>query len=590
MSGEPLVTNLNTLRKVGGYALLDTFGLIEVSGVDAATFLQTRTTNDVLALKSGDGQSTAMLDRKAHVVAIFSLHCLADTFYILAEKNQLPTIFAELEKYHFTEKVTFVNRQDSANPDCIFYIAGIKSAALINQVTNRSKLPVDKKYACAQVEFFSDSALLIERSITGGEGYFVIANASKRNDLFGKLKESASKFGMADLSSQAINCARIEAGILQYGLDLDEQYLLPETGLDENVVSYTKGCYLGQEVIARVKGQGAPRRGLVGLIFAKGKELSISANTKIKTAGNDIGEIKSACFSPTLNSTIALAYVSREYRVPGRTLTLELDLQGKMQDCQAEVIHLPFMKSESKEQEAGKLYQSALAEFAADNEKQAIELLREVLLLDPVFADAYEALGVILSREGQLDEAIELMKKLAEIDPKSVMAHSNLSLYYANKGMKKEAEDEKALAMAIRMQALSDQMTLEKQQEEEKLRQREAHIERMKMFNEVLKLDPEDHLANYGAGSIHVELGEFAQALPYLEKALSLKPNHTVSYLFLGQAYEGLNQVAKAVDAYEKGMEVAAMRGEMQPAQEMQKRKMLLEAKMPQGNSARGTK
>jgi folate-binding protein YgfZ len=578
MPDEQLISNqINTLRKVGGYAVLQNFGVIEVAGIDAAEFLQARTTNDVLSLKPGDGQVTALLDRKAHVVAYFSLHYLDDKFFMLAERNQLPAIIAELEKYHFTEKVTFSKRADST-----FYFAGVKSAALIVQASGQTKLPVSEPYSCARVAFFSVGSILIARSITGGEGYFVIAPTSDKDNLAGKAQDLASKLGMTELSAKALNCARIEAGVLEYGKDVDDKYLLPETGLDESVVSYTKGCYLGQEVIARVKGQGAPRRGLVGLIFAKdnpsSEPLRLLLNAKIKIAGNEIGEIKSSCFSPTLDRTIAMAYVSREYRVPGRTLSLQLDLNKGEEECQAEVVQLPFMQAEVKGETAQKLYEEALAEFALDHEVRAIELLREVLLLDAGFADAYEALGVILNREGEVDEAIELMKKLAEIDPKSVMAHSNLSLYYANKGLKKEAEDEKALAMAIRMQSLSDQMTLEKQQEEEKIRLIEAARERMKMFSQVLEIDAEDHLANYGAGSIHVELGEFAEALPYLQKALSLKPNHTVSYLFLGQAYEGLNQVAKAIEAYNKGMEVAAMRGEMQPSQEMQKRLLQLEA------------
>jgi tetratricopeptide (TPR) repeat protein len=231
------------------------------------------------------------------------------------------------------------------------------------------------------------------------------------------------------------------------------------------------------------------------------------------------------------------------------------------------------------------LYGRALQSFAHEQEAttnadtdHSVVLLREVLELDPFFEDGYEALGVILSKRGRLDEAITLMKKLAELNPDSVMAHTNLSVFYVEKGMKEAAEDEKAISMSIRMKLAAQLASAEIQDKKKKEEEEQEARDRMAMFKEVLDIDDDDLLANYGVGSCQVALGEYEQAIPFLEKALKIKPTHTVAYVCLGEAYEGLGKKSKAVDAYEQGIAVASKRGDMTPMQDMQKRLAVLQA------------
>src|SRR5262249_818951 len=152
--------------------------------------------------------------------------------------------------------------------------------------------------------------------------------------------------------------------------------------------------------------------------------------------------------------------------------------------------------------------------------------------------------------------------------------------FYLEQGNKEAAEEEKAVAMSIRMQKLAREVDLQKQEEKSQQQSREEALERMGMFAQVLEIDSEDLLANFGMGSIHVELKEFDRAIPYLLKAISLKPMHTVAYLALGAAYQGIDDPEQAKDIYKKGIEVASKRGDMTPLKEMQLRLSQIEKRL----------
>jgi folate-binding protein YgfZ len=127
---------------------------------------------------------------------------------------------------------------------------------------------------------------------------------------------------------------RIEAGIPRYGSELSEDTLLLEAGL-LNAVSFTKGCYVGQEIVERTRTRGHVNWKLVGLIVRAPE--APAPGEKLTSAGQEIGEVTSACVSPTLGQTIALAYVRREIAEPGTQLALA---SGPA----AEVTTLPFYR------------------------------------------------------------------------------------------------------------------------------------------------------------------------------------------------------------------------------------------------------
>lgn len=559
-SDSNLSSEILAVRERGGFLLFDDFSLIEVAGKDACSYLQGRTSNDVKLLQPGQGQASSFLDRKGYIIALLSVHRMEDRYYLLSDRAQASTILKELNTYHFREQVSFADLTAS------FSLVLLQGALAQSFLLKSSTAVSEAENSCFAGTLFGSDCKVIRKSFCGDSGYFIFAPAGQRDSFLGKLEQSAHDFGIEKIGEEALDVLRVEAGIPKFGVDVSSEHLLPETGLEQNAASYNKGCFQGQEVLARIKTYGAPKRALVGLEFDVAPESSLSCDSVFKIKGEEAGVIKSSCFSPSLQKYIALAYIARDYRLPDHKVSLECE--GK--EYQAQVKFLPFYTASESRSRAQEIYKVALQEFAYGSEEKSTALLRQVLELDPMLIDAYESLGVILSRHEQLDEAIALMHRLMELDPNSVMAHTNLSIYYMQQGEIEKAEEEKAIAMSIRMAQLAKEAVAQKKQEEDKAKLAEEAERRLDMFRQVLAIDANDLLANNGIGTIYVELGKYEESLPYLHKAIQVKPTHTVAYVALGKAYESLERVSDAVRVYNAGIEVAAKRGDITPMKEMQ--------------------
>ena len=563
-----LADEIAALRSCGGYFPGASYGLIEVYGPDCAKFLQSQTTNDVLKLEPYTSQPNCLLDRKAHIKAAFQLFRRHDSFRIIAEIDQIAAILAHLEEYKFNAKVEFLDLSETGS---FFVIQGPQSPKVMRQALGGgNQLSARTQENISDAQLWGMPVHVFRYSITGENGFFLWNVKSQWDEFYSIAQKTCLQLGLIQLSNEALKISRLEAGLPVFGLDFSSDNLLPETGLEERSASYTKGCFLGQEVLARVKSHGAPTRALVGLRFAPGTKNEFPVDARLAVNEEDIAQIKTNGFSPSLHATIALAFVKREYRVPDKQIVGTINGEH----VEATVNLLPFYKAESQTERAKKLYNEALKLFPSESdlivESKSVSLLRETLDLDPLFEDAYETLGVILSKRDRLDEAIALMKKLAQLNPDSVMAHTNLSVFYVQQGKKEEAEDEKAISMSIRMRLATKQADLAKQQVEDKQKQHETTLERMQMFKQVLNIDENDIFANYGLGSCLVDLKQYKEAVPCLVKTISIRPTHTVAYVALSSAYEALGQTEDAIQTLKQGIEVASKRGDMTPLHQMQ--------------------
>ncbi|MCC7529521.1 MAG: hypothetical protein IT342_13440 [Candidatus Melainabacteria bacterium] len=564
---EIIVKDKGSLRTRGAIFALPDYAVVQVTGKDAERFLHAQTTSDVKGLKPEDGQMSALLDRKAHVIALFDIYRHNEKYLLLTPRDQCDCVINQLDTFKFADKVDF-EKQDGI----FFAIQGPRARRLL--MFAGATTAKDLSSPIIDLTLFENEVTVFSRSVTGEEGYILFLQDEKTEAFLEKLRLAAASLEMVELDEKAVDAHRIEAGLVSFGIDLTEEILMPETGLDHTHVSYTKGCFLGQEVLARVKSHGAPSKGLVGLVFAESKESETQAPFPLKSEvhldSQPIAWIQSNCYSPTLKRYVAIAYVKREYRVVGKTLAVTIG--GKQ--YQVEVSLLPLISPPNSGQRARQLYEEALDCFARekddDETSHAESLLREALILEPAMEDAYEALGVILSRRNRLDEAVILMKTLVELNANSVMAHANLSVFYMQQKLIEKAEEEKAISMSIRMRMAAKEATRERQQEEESKRLKEEATGRMDMFRQVLEIDAEDLLALSGMGNCLVMLKEFERALPYLRKAIEVKPTHTVAYVDLARALAGLNEKSQAAKTLEKGIEVASKRGDMMPLKEMQ--------------------
>ena len=190
---------------------------------------------------------------------------------------------------------------------------------------------------------------------------------------------------------------------------------------------------------------------------------------------------------------------------------------------------------------------------------------------------------MILGRHGRYEEAIELMRRLLEVDPLSVMAHTNLSLYYNQQGRIEDAEREAAEAMRAKIRREQDEKEMveaAQDQTDSAIADRER---RAGMFRQVLELDPDDPLGNFGLGELLVEEGSFEEAARHLERALAADPRYSAALLALGRAHEGAEDLASARETYRRGVNVAAAKGDLATANKMQERLVVLESSSLEG-------
>lgn len=561
-------------RRALGYAELPGFGWLELSGPDVFRFMQNRTSNDVLALQNGQGHVNTVLDRSAKIQGLFTLHRWEGRLWLLVEREQIENLVAQIEKFHIVEQFSITDHSDEVR---IFTLQGPQSTAALEKLApDFSAADLHENYICS-IKVSDFSLRLVRRSLGGQAGYFLIADKTLAPALEKALQSLAGEG--VELSPEALDILRIEAGLPRLYADLTTGTLLPGTGLEPVAVSYTKGCYLGQETVARVKTYGAVQRALVGLLFAEGAHLPLPMpNASILADGREIGTMASSAFSPTLNRVIAMAFLGKEWRVPGRTLQFEVE--GVVYE--ATVTLLPFYREHGDKDEARLLLERGLNQFAENMDEAAIALLEKALALDDTLVEAYESLGVILSRHGRIDEAMAMMDRVLALDPDHVMAHTNLSIYWLKKGDKDKAEEEKARATVAAMRKKAKEAgfgfdDLDEQQREERRKKEQAARERARMFEDALGLSPDDPLGNFGLGSAYLEVREYAKAIPAFEKVIAAQPRHSVAFLSLGKCLEGTGRKDEALCIYERGIEAAAAKGDLMPLTEMQQRLQALQ-------------
>ncbi len=553
------------------------FGLLSLKGPDAKRFLQSQCTSDVNALASKQGQPSSLLDRKALIIAYFHLYCLSQEHYLLAApKIQIDALKSHLDRFIFADKVEIVEEDFAACTLLSGETAALKVRNLVRSLGTNNKQELS-----LQDLIETDAGYILRLPMQSTDCFL----------FFSKEGGQSPALALPELDAAEIAARRVESGYALLAVDYKDT-LLVELSLASPAVSYTKGCFQGQEVLARVKAQGSPTRQLMGLVLDRAIDLAPMSEIRLapvqesankESANKEIaGTIASQAYSPRLQKHLALAFLKRDLRVPGR----KLEISTESGPVTGEVTTLPFIENKSDADLAKVLFDQALDLFTRQNDtEQAIERLEEALYLNPAYEDAFEALGVILSKhenaEGYIDKAISVMEKLVALNPDSIMAHANLSVFYLEKGDKEKAEEEKAISMSIRMREAAKLAMQEKKEKEDKEALIKESQERIKMFLQVLEIDADDLFANQGLGNCYNILGEFEKAEEYLQKAIAIKPNHTQCYEDLAAALAGQGKIKEAVSAYQKGIEVAAQKGDMQPLKRMKEKLSALEAKSP---------
>jgi folate-binding protein YgfZ len=288
-------------------------GKLIVSGSEAAEYLQGQLTNDVEALAPGEGQYAALLDRKGHMQADMRvLRTSPEEIWVDTEPEALERARSHLEMYKVGREVAIA---DLTAERSILSLIGPRSV----EIAGTAALP---EHASEATSFNGIACLAVGTA----EGIDLIAKSANAAGL----RDALVAAGAVEVGPEAAEVIRIEAGRPRFGAEMSTETMPAEAGIVERAVSFTKGCYIGQEPVARLHYKGRPNRHLRGL------ELSATATpgTSLRLGDKEVGKIGSSHLSPA-RGPIALAIVRREAE-PGSELTVGED------GVTARVVDLPF--------------------------------------------------------------------------------------------------------------------------------------------------------------------------------------------------------------------------------------------------------
>ncbi len=329
--GDP-AGEYRAVRSAVGLIDLTHRGLLQFTGPDRLSFLQGMLSNDVKSLSPFDGQYAAILTQQGKVVADVRVFCSLNSFYLDFWLNLKSKILDHLNRYLVADEVEI---HDRSGDYAMLSVQGPKAEALLRKVTGSSELPRNaKQHAMVTIE--GAAVCVVRDSDTGESGFDLILPQANLQGIAGRLSDSGKEFGAIWVGEEAHNVLRIEAGVPRYGIDFSEDNLLLEAGL-KDAASFTKGCYLGQEVVERIRSRGHVNKKLVGLRVAAPE--SVSAGDAIVAAGSAVGNITSSVYSPALDQTIALGFVQKDYWETGTTVSIN----HKGASVPATIADVPFV-------------------------------------------------------------------------------------------------------------------------------------------------------------------------------------------------------------------------------------------------------
>ena len=331
--GEPQA-EYAALRKGAGLMDLPQRGFLELTGKDRLPFLnnlvsnQTFDKNTKIGLTAGHGVYAFLLQAKTgRIIADLTVLELGDRTLVELDGRLAAGVAAALDRYKFAEQVTVTNRTGQLHQIALH---GPRATVALHE------LPPLKLTACATIELFGTPTVVWRDDPTGTAGYHLIVPAdAARLVWMNAIGRHVRPVGWA-----AFNAARIEAGRPLFGIDFDDATLPAETGpLLDRAVSFTKGCYPGQEIVARMHARQQVSKRIVGLRLSD-DHLPIAGAPVTDDAGDTVGGVTSSTVSPLLsNVAVALATVRKGSFAAGTVVNVPAE--GAVR--RAVVVELPFV-------------------------------------------------------------------------------------------------------------------------------------------------------------------------------------------------------------------------------------------------------
>ena len=282
------MTGYEALRNRAAWLDLSARGKIKLTGEDRARLLHAMTTNHIQQLTPGSGCYAFFLNDKGRVLADANVLCRPDHFLLDVEPETREPLYQHLDRFIIADDVTL---EDMTDATATIAIEGPEAACVLERVG--ATVP-EAEYSSVDWE----QAVVARLNSTGSIGFFIFAPADEKAALISRLEAA----GAEPADAEAARVVRLEHGKPRYGEDISERFLAQEANQPQ-ALHFSKGCYLGQEIVERVRSRGQIHRVLKPLTLET-KEPP-EPGTKLETGA----EVTSAAYSPALGKVVALAYV-----------------------------------------------------------------------------------------------------------------------------------------------------------------------------------------------------------------------------------------------------------------------------------------
>ena len=312
----------------GGAGLIDlsASGRIVVSGSEAVMFLNGLITNDMKTLAANSWMPAAFPNVQGRLLAAVRVLNLSDRFLIDTERATHAKVLEMLTRFTLAGDFRVT---DATEEIATLSVQGQGAVKIVRAVLGDFAADLERGKVLT-VSFRESTVTLICATHTAEAGFDLFVSADKSSELRRALIDA----GAVVVGEDASEILRIEAGIPHYGVDMDETTVLSETNLDD-AISFTKGCYIGQEIIIRIMHRGHVAKKLIGLVL-DGQE-NIESGTKVLSDNDqEIGRVTSATISSRMQRAIALAYVKYDYLAAGTKF--------KVGEATGVIAELPFIR------------------------------------------------------------------------------------------------------------------------------------------------------------------------------------------------------------------------------------------------------
>ena len=290
---------------------------LSFTGPDRVRYLNAILTNNIKDLRTGQGSVSLLLNPQGHILAEIETYALPDSLFCVSYAMIRSRLIEVIEKYIIMDDVTLTDQTDRF---ATLALEGPTAAEVVQEVSSVNVATLDELSFC-DGSVCSIPCRIVKRSPGGVAGAEFVVERDKVGSLWQILLAAVQKHGGGPMGYKALSALRLEMGVPWFGYDLGEKQIPHEAGLQESHISYTKGCYTGQEIVERVRSRGQVNKQRVVLVFSG--DAVPEPGTPLTLDGKEVGYITRAAEVLEPPRILGMGYVRKEGSAIGTILQWE---------------------------------------------------------------------------------------------------------------------------------------------------------------------------------------------------------------------------------------------------------------------------